>query len=155
MVLLRDVECQEPAAICAALGITEANMRVLLHRARTRLRDAAAALVEPAAAGTLRAGQAAVTERARPDTWKTARPLRAGAREGWMPTCQEVAEQATEYLDRAMPRRQRLGVWAHLRFCPNCRAYLRQLLRTIALARRAGAAAARAAAPRTRTGWWR
>lgn len=51
VVLLRDVECQEPAAICRALGISEANMRVLLHRARNRLRDAAAALVEPVAAG--------------------------------------------------------------------------------------------------------
>jgi RNA polymerase sigma-70 factor, ECF subfamily len=51
VVLLRDVECQEPAEICRALGITEANMRVLLHRARTKLRDVAAALVEPAAAG--------------------------------------------------------------------------------------------------------
>lgn len=51
VVLLRDVECQEPAAICQALGITESNMRVLLHRARNRLRDAAAALVEPEAAG--------------------------------------------------------------------------------------------------------
>lgn len=49
VVLLRDVECQEPAAICAALGITEANMQVLLHRGRVRLRDAAAALVEPTA----------------------------------------------------------------------------------------------------------
>ncbi len=51
VVLLRDVEGQEPAAICRELGITEANMRVLLHRARVRLRDAAAALVEPGAAG--------------------------------------------------------------------------------------------------------
>ena len=57
-----------------------------------------------------------------------------------MPTCREVAEQATEYLEKAMPRRERLGVWAHLRICPNCRAYLRQLMRTIALTRRAGAA---------------
>ena len=48
VVLLRDVEGQEPAAICRALGITEANMRVLLHRGRTRLRDIAAALIEPA-----------------------------------------------------------------------------------------------------------
>jgi RNA polymerase sigma-70 factor, ECF subfamily len=47
VVLLRDVECEEPAAICQVLGITEANLRVLLHRARLRLRDAAAALVEP------------------------------------------------------------------------------------------------------------
>jgi RNA polymerase sigma-70 factor (ECF subfamily) len=50
VVLLRDVECEEPAAICQALGITEANMRVLLHRARVRLRDVAAALLEPTAA---------------------------------------------------------------------------------------------------------
>ena len=56
-----------------------------------------------------------------------------------MPTCQEVAENATEYLEKAMPRRERLGVWAHLRVCPNCRAYLRQLLGTIALTRRAAA----------------
>ncbi len=59
-----------------------------------------------------------------------------------MPTCQEVAENATEYLERAMPRRERLGVWAHLRVCPNCRAYLRQLLNTVRLTRRAGAGAA-------------
>lgn len=51
VVLLRDVECLEPAAICRALGITEANMRVLLHRARVRLRDAAAALAEPVPPG--------------------------------------------------------------------------------------------------------
>jgi predicted anti-sigma-YlaC factor YlaD len=57
-----------------------------------------------------------------------------------MPTCQEVAEHATEYLERAMPRRERFGVWTHLRICPNCRAFLRQLVETVALARRAGAA---------------
>lgn len=56
-----------------------------------------------------------------------------------MPTCQEVAEHATEYLEKAMPRRERFGVWTHLRICPNCRAYLRQLMRTVSLTRRAGA----------------
>ena len=58
-----------------------------------------------------------------------------------MPTCQEVAEHATEYLEKAMPRRQRFAVWSHLRVCANCRAYLRQLLGAVALARRAGSAA--------------
>lgn len=58
VVLLRDVECQEPAAICAALGISEANMRVLLHRARVRLRDAAAALVGEPEAPEKRSGLA-------------------------------------------------------------------------------------------------
>ncbi|GAA0605215.1 hypothetical protein GCM10009416_48410 [Craurococcus roseus] len=56
-----------------------------------------------------------------------------------MPTCQEVAENATEYLEGAMPRRERFAVWAHLRICPNCRNYLRQLMRTVSLTRRAGA----------------
>ena len=75
-----------------------------------------------------------------------------------MPTCREVAEQATEYLEKAMPRQQRLGVWAHLRLCPNCRAFLRQLMQTIALARRAAVRPppmrGRRLRPR-RTGWWR
>ena len=58
-----------------------------------------------------------------------------------MPTCQEVAEQATEYLEKAMSPRERLGVWAHLRVCPNCRTYLRQFMDTVALTRRAAAEA--------------
>ncbi len=48
VVLLRDVEGLESPAICQALGISEANLRVLLHRARIKLRDAAARLVGPA-----------------------------------------------------------------------------------------------------------
>ncbi len=45
VVLLRDVEGLDSAAICKSLGISEANLRVLLHRARTKLRDAADKLV--------------------------------------------------------------------------------------------------------------
>jgi RNA polymerase sigma-70 factor (ECF subfamily) len=51
VILLRDVDGQEPAAICHALRVTEANMRVLLHRGRTRLREAAAVLIEPTTPG--------------------------------------------------------------------------------------------------------
>lgn len=47
VVLLRDVEGLDSAAICATLGISDANLRVLLHRARTKLRDAADRLVRP------------------------------------------------------------------------------------------------------------
>lgn len=38
VVLMRDFEGLEPAEVCAALGITEANQRVLLHRGRSRIR---------------------------------------------------------------------------------------------------------------------
>lgn len=50
VVLLRDVEGVEPAEICRMLEITEGNLRVLLHRARTRLRAAVEARVAPIAA---------------------------------------------------------------------------------------------------------
>jgi predicted anti-sigma-YlaC factor YlaD len=57
-----------------------------------------------------------------------------------MLTCREVAAAATDYLERSAPRAQRLAVWAHLRLCPNCRVYLRQLVRTIRLTRRSATA---------------
>jgi len=38
VILLRDVEGLEPAEICRILEISEGNLRVLLHRARGRLR---------------------------------------------------------------------------------------------------------------------
>jgi RNA polymerase sigma-70 factor (ECF subfamily) len=40
VVALRDVEGWSAADTCAALGLSDGNMRVLLHRARTRLRAA-------------------------------------------------------------------------------------------------------------------
>jgi RNA polymerase sigma-70 factor (ECF subfamily) len=42
VVVLRDVLGYSSAEVCNALGITETNQRVLLHRARTRLRAALA-----------------------------------------------------------------------------------------------------------------
>jgi RNA polymerase sigma-70 factor (ECF subfamily) len=39
VLVLRDVEGLEPAAVCAMLGITDSNQRVLLHRGRTRMRS--------------------------------------------------------------------------------------------------------------------
>jgi RNA polymerase sigma-70 factor (ECF subfamily) len=38
VLVLRDIEGLEPEEICSALEITETNQRVLLHRARTRIR---------------------------------------------------------------------------------------------------------------------
>jgi RNA polymerase sigma-70 factor, ECF subfamily len=40
VITLRDVEGWTPAEVCAALEITEANQRVLLHRARGKVRQA-------------------------------------------------------------------------------------------------------------------
>jgi RNA polymerase sigma-70 factor (ECF subfamily) len=37
---LRDIEGWEPEEVCAALGITDGNQRILLHRARSKVRAA-------------------------------------------------------------------------------------------------------------------
>jgi RNA polymerase sigma-70 factor (ECF subfamily) len=38
VILLRDIEGWEPGEVCEALGVTEGNQRVLLHRARSKVR---------------------------------------------------------------------------------------------------------------------
>lgn len=42
VIVLRDVEGWAPAEVCNMLAISESNQRVLLHRARVRVRDALA-----------------------------------------------------------------------------------------------------------------
>lgn len=57
-----------------------------------------------------------------------------------MLTCREVAAAATDYMENAGSASRRAGVWLHLRLCPNCREYLRQLGRSIGLVKRAAEA---------------
>jgi hypothetical protein len=52
-----------------------------------------------------------------------------------MLTCRDVTELATEYQERALPLRRRLGMRLHLLMCGACRRYLAQL-RTVAAALR-------------------
>jgi RNA polymerase sigma-70 factor, ECF subfamily len=40
VITLRDVEGWEPEEVCSALEISETNQRVLLHRARSKVRQA-------------------------------------------------------------------------------------------------------------------
>jgi anti-sigma factor RsiW len=46
-------------------------------------------------------------------------------------SCQEVVELVTDYLEGAMSRSDRRRFERHLRSCPNCSAYLRQMRATI------------------------
>ncbi len=48
VVTLRDIEGHDSADVCRVLGLTEGNMRVLLHRGRTKLRVALEAAMRPA-----------------------------------------------------------------------------------------------------------
>jgi anti-sigma factor RsiW len=54
-----------------------------------------------------------------------------------MLTCQGLSENATAYMEGALPPTKRLSVWTHLRLCPACRRYLQQLRLVIGLARHA------------------
>jgi anti-sigma factor RsiW len=46
-------------------------------------------------------------------------------------SCQQVVELVTDYLEGALSRSERRRFEAHLRACPNCTAYLRQMRSTI------------------------
>ena len=46
-------------------------------------------------------------------------------------TCREMVELVTEYLEGAMPPRERAIFEAHLAVCPGCTAYLEQMRQTI------------------------
>jgi anti-sigma factor RsiW len=47
--------------------------------------------------------------------------------------CQQAVELVTDYLEGALPRRDRRRFERHLRACPNCTAYVEQIRITIAL----------------------
>ena len=50
-----------------------------------------------------------------------------------MPTCREMSELVTDYLERAVPLRSRLDMWWHLFRCEACRHYYDQIRRTVRL----------------------
>jgi anti-sigma factor RsiW len=47
--------------------------------------------------------------------------------------CQELVELITDYLENALPRKQRRRLTKHLAGCENCTEYLEQMRTTIAL----------------------
>jgi RNA polymerase sigma-70 factor (ECF subfamily) len=47
VILLRDVEGWSAGEVCQALAISEANQRVLLHRARSKVRRSLEAYLDP------------------------------------------------------------------------------------------------------------
>ncbi len=50
-----------------------------------------------------------------------------------MPTCRDMSELVTDYLERAVSLRRRLDMWWHLYRCEACRHYYDQVRRTVRL----------------------
>jgi anti-sigma factor RsiW len=48
-------------------------------------------------------------------------------------TCEELVELVTDYLDGALPPKERVRFEEHLVYCPGCIYHLEQMRRTIAL----------------------
>jgi anti-sigma factor RsiW len=48
--------------------------------------------------------------------------------------CRDAVELVTDYLEGRLSRRNRRRFEAHVAACPNCRAYVDQIRRTIAVA---------------------
>jgi predicted anti-sigma-YlaC factor YlaD len=42
-------------------------------------------------------------------------------------TCQDVARQATEFLENRLPAAASVAIWRHLEGCADCRTYLEQM----------------------------
>lgn len=52
-----------------------------------------------------------------------------------LPTCREMAELVTDYLEHTLPLRTRLAARLHLALCSACSHYFDQMRRTAALLR--------------------
>ena len=50
-----------------------------------------------------------------------------------MPTCRDMSELVTDYMERATPVRMRAAMWWHLVRCEACRRYFDQMRRTVRL----------------------
>lgn len=55
----------------------------------------------------------------------------------FIPSCPEVQQNLTEYLEGTLPFRKRLGIWLHLLHCRLCEALRQALLALPGLSKRA------------------
>jgi hypothetical protein len=106
VIRLRDVLGWSAEEVCGVLALSDANQRVLLHRARSRVPS--------------RSGRVPV-ERI------------GGSVSGPNLTCRDVVELITDYLEDALPSDDRRRVEEHLGACPDCPNYVEQMRETIRL----------------------
>lgn len=64
-----------------------------------------------------------------------------------MMTCEEFAENVTEYLEGNVPFAERIGMWFHTLLCDHCRRYLEQMRQTAELLGQLGEAEPEADSP--------
>jgi RNA polymerase sigma-70 factor (ECF subfamily) len=136
----RDVLGLDAEEVGALYGLSEGNQRVLLHRARSRVRTA----VEEFVSGSDPAPADPPLSRRRPVTADPAGPRTGGLRPGTRrrpPTprpdaalvCQQLVEIVDEYLDGDLDPRLRARVEEHLAGCDGCSGYVAQVQRMLSV----------------------
>lgn len=116
VITVRDVLGMDAAEARTVLDLTDANQRVLLHRARSRVR---AAVESYAGGGAVPAGG----RRGR---------VRRDSRDV---SCRRLVELVTDYLEGALRPSDRAAVEAHLAHCDPCDGYVAQVRRMLELTR--------------------
>ena len=102
VISLRDIDGWTSEEVCNVLGVSQTNQRVLLHRARAKVRRASNPYFE-----------------------RHAMPLHDPARLDDLP-CNQFVELVTEYLDGALSPDEARRVEEHLAICEGCVSVLEQ-----------------------------
>ena len=107
VITLRDVDGYGAEEVCAVLGISAGNQRVLLHRARAAVR-------------------------ARLEEYFTGAAARQAGSDGmtWL-DCNEFVELVTRYLDGQLDHETERRFTEHLAQCDGCDRYLDQFRQTV------------------------
>ena len=128
VIALRDVEGWSSEEVCEALEISPGNQRILLHRARSRVRNAIEALLRRGRGDRLRRRNGGADRRHcdRGDGFRVMTDEPADSHADDL-ACVEVVEIVTDYLEGALPAAEARRLERHLETCPGCTEYLEQM----------------------------
>ncbi|MCS6817259.1 MAG: sigma-70 family RNA polymerase sigma factor [Blastocatellia bacterium] len=115
VLVLRDMEGLSTKEVADVLGISEQNVKIRLHRARLFMRKELERYFSPRAQQPEQRGDRRV--------------------EGIAPSCREMFERLSEYLDGELELDLCQHLESHLRDCAPCAAFLNTLRKTIELCR--------------------
>lgn len=128
VMIARDVLGLSGEEVGELYGLGDGNQRVLLHRARSRVR---AAIETYSAVSTGQPNPAPTESRMVRVSDSTAQGRPGLPSPGEQVVCRQLVELVTGYLEGALDTRQRERVEEHLAACKNCEGYVAQVRRML------------------------